>query len=280
MLKNYALITGASEGLGKFLAIECAKKEWNLVLVALPGSGLQSIRNYIIRTYHVDAISIELDLSEEKSCYQLHSQMQEEKISISILINNAGIGGTFAFDERDTSYYSRLISLNVITPTLLCRLFLSNLREHSSAFIMNVSSLAGIFHLPNKQVYGGTKSYLLSFSKCLRKELKKENISVSVVCPGGMNTSWQLTMENRMQKTWIARQSVMEPGEVAAIAIKKMFEKKELIIPGFWNRCFLFWNWIFPGKIKDGLIDYQMSKWKKKDILKKSLQPYFITAKK
>lgn len=279
MCNKYALITGASEGLGKFLAIECARQQLNLVLVALPGSGLKNLRSYIIRTFNVDVFCIETDLSEEKNCYQIHQNVKAEGICISVLINNAGIGGTFPFDEKDAWYYSKVIGLNVITPTVLCRLFLDDLRKNSPSFIMNVSSLAGLFHLPHKQVYGGTKSYLLSFSKSLRRELKNENISVSILCPGGMNTYWRLTMENRMMGTWISRQSVMEPSEVAAIGIKRMLEGKELIITGFWNQCFLLWNRIFPKRIKDGLMNYQIKKWKRKEAFAPALQPHFLTTK-
>lgn len=279
MCKKYALITGASEGLGKFLAIECAKKELNLVLVALPGSGLINLQNYIIRTFNVDVLCIETDLSQEKNCYQLHEQVKNRNISISVLINNAGVGGTFPFDEKEPSYYSKVISINVITPTVLCRLFLPDLKKNAPSFIMNVGSLAGLFDLPNKQVYGGTKSYLLSFSRSLRRELKRNHVSVSVLCPGGMNTGWRLTMENRMMGTWISRQSVMEPSDVAAIGIQKMFEKKELIITGFWNRCFLFWDRLFPNPIKDSMMNYQMTKWKRKEVLVPAFQPNYLTTK-
>lgn len=279
MYNNYALITGASEGLGKFLAIECARRKMGLVLVALPGSELKHLQKYIIRTHGVDVLCIETDLSCESNCYQLYQQVTSENISISVLINNAGMGGTFPFDEKDAPYYSKVISLNVIAPTILCRLFLPHLKNNVPSFIMNVSSLAGIFHLPNKQVYGGTKSYLLAFSKSLSKELKGENVFVSVLCPGGMNTRWQLTMENRMMGTWLSRQSVMEPCEVAAIGIQQMFCKKEIIVTGFWNRCFLFWNELFPKRIKDGLVNYQMSKWKRRNAIT-ALQPQFIALKK
>jgi len=280
MCNRYALITGASGGLGKFLAIECARRGMNLVLVALPGSDLSNLKNYIIKTFFVHVLCIETDLSEENNCYQLYQKVKDESISISVLINNVGIGGTFPFDEKDAGYYSKVISLNVTTPTILCRLFLSDLKHNAPSFIMNVSSLAGILHLLHKQVYGATKSYLVSFSKTLRKELRRDNVSVSVLCPGGMNTYWRLTMENRMMGTWISRQSVMEPSYVAAIGIKKMIDKKELIITGFWNRCFLLWNQLFPKKIKDGLMNYQMNKWKRTESIVPVLQPQLITVKK
>jgi short-subunit dehydrogenase len=279
MCNKYALITGASEGLGKFLAIECARRKMNLVLAALPGSGLKSLQQYLIKEFEIDVLCIEVDLSEDKNCYQLYQHVKDEGICISALINNAGIGGTYPFDDKDAWYYSKMIALNVATPTILCRLFLADLRKNAPSFIMNVSSLAGIFHLPNKQVYGGTKSYLIGFSESLRKELMADDISVSVLCPGGMNTYWQLLMDNRIKGTWISRQSIMEPCKVAEIAIRKMLERKELIITGFWNRCFLFFNHLFPRKIKNGIMNYQMSKLKRKETLAPALQPHFITAR-
>ena len=260
MHEKYALITGASEGLGKFLAMECAARKLNLVLVSLPCTNLVNLSRLLNHRYGVEVFTVELDLSEEKNCYYLKELLAVNHIRVSVLINNAGMGGNFLFEQEEPSYYSKIIALNIVTPTLLCKLFLDDLKACSPSYIMNVSSLAGIFHLPKKQVYGGTKSYLLAFSNSLRRELKKENISVSVLCPGGMNTYWRILMENRTKGTWISRSSVMEPSDVASIALKKMFEKKALIIPGIMNHVFLFMNRIIPSIIKEKLIQLQMSK--------------------
>ena len=258
MYKPYALITGASEGLGKYISLECAKKQMNLVLVALPNSSLRRLAKYIEKKYNVDVLCFELDLSDTTCCYQLYNAVKEKDIIINTLINNAGMGGTFFFDEKSADYYTKMLSLNITTPTLLCRLFLNDLKKSSPSYILNVSSLASLFSLPKKQVYGGTKSYLLSFSKSLRQELKKENISVSVLCPGIMNTNWRLLLANRTTGTWIMRQSVMEPVKVAAIAMRSMLGKKEVTIPGFWNHFFIFLSWITPGKIRKMMINFQI----------------------
>jgi uncharacterized protein len=279
MCNQYALITGASEGLGKFLVIECAKRQMNLVLIALPGSGLACLRSYLIKRFSIDVVCIEQDLSQESGCYELYERVKKEGISVSVLINNAGSGGTFSFDEKEAAFYSKLISLNVITPTLLCRLFLDDLKRNAPSYIMNVGSLAGMFALPNKQVYGGTKSYVVSFSKSLRRELKKDQVAVSVLCPGGMNTSWRLTMENRMMRTWISRQSVMEPSDVAAIGIRKMLRGKQLIITGFWNHCFLFLNRVAPETIKEFLMNYQSNRWRRKGTLVPAFQSHLTIIK-
>ena len=258
--KPFALVTGASEGLGRHLAFQCAARGYHLVLVALPNSGLMELAGFISEHYRVQVIVAEKDLSDERACHELHEALNEQGIALTILINNAGLGGTYFFDQQGAEYYSYLIKLNVTAPTLLCRLFLNNLRRNGPAYILNVGSLASFFALPRKQVYTGTKAYMLSFSRCLRKELKGDGISVSVLCPGGINTSWQLTLQHRTTANWLARQSFMNPDKVAAIALEQMVAGKEVIIPGWYNRTFTFFHPFLPSFLKNTLMDRQMKK--------------------
>ena len=246
----YTLVTGASEGFGKALSIECARRGMNLILVALPGDELRLLKEYIERNYPVRAIYFEYDLSKSEECYNLFQSIIDQKLQVDILINNAGIGGTHSFEDRDASYYQKLIALNVVAPTILTHFFLPLLRIHHRSYILNVSSMAGMFVVPNKQVYGGTKSYLLAFSRSLRRELKDKNISVSVICPGGMNTTLAQIVRNQ-SLSGIGRWSVMNPETVAAVAMDNMLKGKELIIPGKWNRFIIFLNMILPAIIKD-----------------------------
>jgi len=152
--KNYVLITGASEGFGKALALECAGREMNLILVALPGSGLDNLADYIRKNFDVKVVCFEHDLSLKEECYSLFNEVKERMLPVKILINNAGMGGTHFFEERNTEYYYKQIELNVVAPTLLSHLFLEMLEENNPAFFLNVSSLAGFFFLHKKQVYG------------------------------------------------------------------------------------------------------------------------------
>lgn len=257
--KNFVLITGASEGFGKALALECAARNMDLVLVALPGSGLHSLCNYIEKNFNVTTHCFELDLSIKEECYALFNEIKRLQIPVNMLINNAGIGGTHYFDERDVEFYHKLIELNVVSPTLLTHLFLQNHSKKLPAHILNVSSLASFFYLPKKQVYGGTKSYLVSFSRSLRRELKGKGISVSVICPGGMNTNPQTVFQN-LQTHGLGRWSIMNPEEVAKIAIDGMLKKKEVIIPGFWNKVFMLLDKFLPKWYKEMLTDNSMKK--------------------
>lgn len=257
--KSYTMITGASEGFGKALALECASRNMNLVLVALPGSGLANLATYIEKNFGVHAVFFEHNLCSKEECYKIFEEVKGKNITINTLINNAGMGGTHFFNERDMEYYHRQIELNVVAPTLLTHLFLNTLENNTPSYILNVSSLASFFYLPKKQVYGGTKSYLVSFSKSLNRELKRKNISVSVVCPGGMNTTPMLILQNKSVKG-ISRWSVMDPEKVARIAITEMLKKKELIIPGFWNKIFMLLDKLIPQGVKDLITEKQMKK--------------------
>jgi short-subunit dehydrogenase len=257
--KNFAMITGASEGFGKALALECAGRGMNLVLVALPGSGLSQLTCFIERNFSVTVYSYEHDLSRKEECQLLFGEILKRKIPVNILINNAGIGNTGFFEEKDADFYHRQIELNVVAPTLLTHYFLRTLEENTPAHILNVSSLAGFFSLPKKVVYGGTKSYLLSFSKSLRKELKEKNVFVSTICPGGMNTTPMLILQNKNQSC-IGRWSIMNPEEVAKVAIGKMLDKKEVIIPGFWNRFVMLLDKLLPTRIKELLTERTMKR--------------------
>jgi short-subunit dehydrogenase len=256
--KNYTLITGASEGFGKALAIECASRKMNLILVALPGPELYYLGSFIKLNYAVEVITIEKDLCREENCTDLFDEIIALKVSVNMLINNAGIGSTLRFTEGPLQLYQKQIRLNILATTIITRLFISMLEKNSPSHILNVGSLSCYFFLSKKQVYGATKSYIYFFSKSLRRELKTEGINVSVVCPGSMNTNTSIILFNK-SAGWLARQSVMNPEEVAPIAIDGLLKGKEVIIPGIVNKFFLVLNNLIPPALKKLITNKQMN---------------------
>jgi hypothetical protein len=249
----YTLITGASQGFGKALAIEYAKDAMNLVLVSLPNSGLLELSSFLEKNFEISVLPFEMDISSAENCKQLYNSVKNKGVSVKYIINNAGMPSKGLFEDVDEAYFLKQINVNVMAPTLLIKLFLDDLRKHASSGILNVSSMASFFHLPEKQVYGGTKSYLLSFSKSLRKELKPYNISVCSVCPGGMNTTTDQCMEHR-NMSWISRSSIMNPEDVAKLTITQFRKGKEVIIPGKINKLVVLLDRILPSAIKNRLI--------------------------
>jgi len=247
--KYYTLITGASDGFGKALAIECARKNMNLILIALPGSNLSYLASFIHKNFPVDVEIFEKDLTKEVDCYDLHLQVLDAGLRVNVLINNAGIGNTQLFAETSPELFKQQIKLNVLATTLLTSLFIPELKKNGPSNILNVGSLSSFFYLPKKQVYGATKSFIYFFSKSLRRELQRDDISVSVVCPGGMNTNFHVSLLNR-SAGFISRMSILNPEEVAPIVIGKMIKGKEVIIPGTVNRLSMLLDKLLPAFMK------------------------------
>lgn len=256
---KYTLITGASEGLGKSLAIECARRKMNLILVALPTPELHALASFISRNYFVGVLTIEKDLARDESCIELFNEVNALDLQVNILINNAGIGSTVIFDEGNIQLYEKQIRVNVLATTVITRLFVGMLKQNGHSYILNVGSMASFFYLPKKQVYGATKSFIYFFSKTLRRELAQSNVHVSVLCPGGLNTNPAITLMNKTGN-FLSRLSIMNPEEVVPIAMDGLLKGKEVIIPGRLNRVFLALNKVLPSRIKKMLTDRSMKK--------------------
>ncbi len=259
MKTQFTLITGASKGSGKSMSLEFAKRDMNLVLIALPNSGLIELSRFIETNFGVKVYYLEKDLSKINSYYEIHEFVERYKIKIKYLINNAGILSRGLFTDLDDQFIIDQIEVNVLAPTVLIKLLLPNLKENAPSGILNVSSMAGFFSLPKKQVYGGTKAYLVSFSKSLRKELKSDKITVTTVCPGGMNTTTKLCYQNRILG-FMARESTLTPELAAKCAIDSMLKGKKLVIPGFINKCFMALDKLLPEFIEDKLTSSEIKK--------------------
>jgi short-subunit dehydrogenase len=246
MLNNYyTVITGASLGFGRTLALECAYRKMNLILVALPGEGLHNLADSIKNTYLIDAIPLEIDLSDDHGCHRLYHEVVTRGLEVNMLINNAGVGSTEFFSKGNIKQYQQQIKLNVLATTMITHLFLEMLKKNAPSYVMNVGSLASFFSLPKKQVYGATKSYIFYFSKSLRKEVKKENVFVSIVCPGGMYTN-TIIRQLIESGSYLSRLSSMSPKDVAPVALNGLLKKKAVIIPGKINKTLVFLNTCLP----------------------------------
>jgi short-subunit dehydrogenase len=257
MNRLYALVTGASEGLGKSLALELASKDIPLVLVSLPGSGLPQLSAFIRRNYAVPVVYFETDLTDTDKYTTFFKILEEQEIQVNILINNAGIGNWSWFEEKSTLFYKKQIELNVLTPVLLTKMFLEQTRNDTPAYILNVGSLGGTFVVPKKGVYGATKSFISYFTKCLRLELSRSNVQVSLLSPGGINTKPELLVLNQSLKG-IAKATILEPEEVAKVAIKGLLKGKKEIVPGTLNKILLILNSILPSFLKEIIIKYKL----------------------
>ena len=200
----YTLITGASTGLGKEIAIECAKQHRNLILVALPGRNLQQLCEELEHLYGIHAINYECDLTNEAALDELAGYVIRN-FSIDRLINNAGIGGTIRFTDSSCAYLDKIIHLNIRATTMLTRLLLPELMNHEKALILNVASMAAFGPIPYKTIYPASKAFIYSFSRSLSKELQGTGVSVVVVNPAQIVTNPDVTL--RLMKLGISREN-------------------------------------------------------------------------
>lgn len=239
MMQPYALITGASKGIGKAIAECCAAQGIHLALVSLQDEHLETTAGKISNHFHVDVKFLEIDLSLPGSPKKLLNWCLNEKIEVNILINNAGIGYQGNFEDFDSEYYRQLLNINVIAPVLITREFLPMLKIQKEAWVLFSSSFAGFYPMPFKVAYAASKSFVTQFSKGLFQELKSLNINVSVLCPAGVD-SYPESSERIDQIGWISKSGRLSPRQVAMAAVKGMFKRKRKIIPGKINILFYF----------------------------------------
>ncbi|MFC2126217.1 SDR family NAD(P)-dependent oxidoreductase [Bacteroidota bacterium] len=256
--KYFTLITGASTGLGKELAIECASRKMNLILVSLPGENLPCLCKLLKSEYKVIVQCYEIDLTLKNAPYKLFSWINDQ-FSLKIIINNAGIGGTIPFDQSSIKFIDDIIQLNIRAVSVLTRLLIPELKKHSRAYILNVSSMAAYSPMPYKSVYTASKAFIYHFSRGLREELKGTSIRVSVLNPGPIMTNSDVIARILKQGFW-GRIGLVTAKRIARIAIRSMLKERTVIIPGFFNKIYLVLVRLIPVSIVLPLIAMKLRK--------------------
>jgi short-subunit dehydrogenase len=233
--RRVALITGASQGLGKAFAQQCARRRMDLALVALPASGLGAVAHDLARRYGVRVEHIEMDLTAPGSPEALCQWISDRGLPISVLINNAGVGYNSRFEDSTVRVNESCIMLNNLALVKITRLLLPELKRHAQAFVLNVASLAAFFPMPFMPVYGSSKTFILNFSLALREEMRDTPVSVSVLCPNGIRTNEECRRKIKAQGL-IGRLVSLDADRVAAEAVRQMLAGKATIIPGLANQ--------------------------------------------
>lgn len=247
-----ALITGASSGIGRDMARNLAKRGYDLVLVARNQEGLDKIKkelenensNTKIKTYS-------LDLSLKENLYKLHEDVK----NVDILINNAGFGTFGKFIETDLEKEINMINTNVTAVHILTKLYLKDMTKENKGHILNVASIAGFMPGPLMATYYATKNYVVSLSRAINRELRKEksNVKISILCPGPVDTNFN----NVAGVKFNLRGKSSE--YVADYAIKNMLRGKLIILPGITIKLAKAFSEICPDVIKEK-IAYHMQK--------------------
>lgn len=246
---TYALITGASKGIGKAMAAELALRKVNLLLVARSGELLEEIARDLAGRYGIEAHFLAIDLSDPAAPQKINGWIGENGYPINILINNAGYGLSGPFTSYTAEENRDMMQVNMQVPVALSHLLIPELKKHPKSYILNIASAAAYQAVPGLMVYAATKSFLLSFSRGLAHELRKTNISVTVVSPGGTDTEFANRAKVGAKAIKAGEKLNMQPGEVARMAIEAMYQRKTETVTGFINQLGTFLVWLLPKKL-------------------------------
>ena len=235
-----AIVTGASSGIGKDIAIELAKKNYDLVLVSRDIDKLNKVKEQI---YNVQVEVISKDLSIEQNCIDLFEQLKNEKIDI--LVNNAGFGLFGEFAEAPLEKELSMIKTNITATHILTKLFLQKMKSENSGYILNVASIAGFMPGPLMSAYYATKAYVVRLTQAIKEELKNEksNVKVGVLCPGPVNTNF-----NKIAGVTF-NLPALSSKYVAKYTVNKILKNKFYIVPGIQIKAVRFFAKIIPDSI-------------------------------
>jgi short-subunit dehydrogenase len=243
--KPYALITGASKGIGKSIAYELAKQGYQLLLVARSNEELQALSDDLQAKYSINTAILAIDLSTNGAAVEVSNWIKMNNYQVGILVNNAGYGVWGNFSRSSLSDQLGMMQLNMNVVVELSHLLVPVLSQQKQAYILNISSTAAYQAVPTLAVYSATKAFVLSFTRALRFELAQTSISVTCFSPGPVDTGFaERAGLNTFSK--MAEKFNMQPNEVAKMAVKAMFSKKSEVIPGFTNIISVYANRILP----------------------------------
>lgn len=255
---KYTLITGASSGLGKEFAVQCARMGRNIILIALPGGCTTSLAENLIQTYSIDVHVFEFDLTDTEELKKQVGYILEH-FEIDFLINNAGVGGTSLITETPLEKIDQIIQLNVRSTVLITHMLIPHLLQQERSYIMNISSMAAFSPIAYKTVYPASKAFISSFSLGLREELSGTSVSVSVVYPGPIMTNSN-TAQRIISQGLKGKMGLLSTAEIASIAIIGTITKYATIIPGFMNKLNHFLMSILPMELKLKMISRAVKK--------------------
>ena len=239
-----ALITGASSGIGYEIAKELDKKGYNIIAIGRNKERLEKLKNECINNVSIEVI----DLSDRENVDKLVSKYKD--IDIDILVNSAGIGAIGDFNEIKLKQELEMINVNIVALHILTKVFLDKMIKKDKGYILNIASSAAFSNGPLMTTYYATKSYVYRLSCGINKELKKKkkSVFVSVLCPGPVDTNFNNNLNIKYSVKPISAKYVAKYG------IKKLFKKKQVIVPGIKNKFAVFFSKILPESILSSVI--------------------------
>jgi len=251
-LPSYALVTGASSGIGECFARALAAQRRNVVLVARSAEKLRAVAAELQSKHGILAEPWSADLSEPGAGIRLAGLLGERGWDIDLLINNAGFGARGEFWKLSLERQSALMRLQIETMVELTSRLLPPMLAKRRGGIINVSSMTGFQPIPYATTYSATKAFMTSFSMGLREELRPYGLAVVTVCPGGTRTNFVIEGAQHGRHRFPGGRQA--PEQVAAEALEKLELGGGLVVPRFVNKASVFWQRLVPRSLVPKLL--------------------------
>jgi short-subunit dehydrogenase len=252
MSGKWAIITGASSGIGKALAFEFAGGSFNLVLISRNQEKLAEVASECSKKSAVETEVIAADLARMDEVETLISALSAKPRVYEVLVNNAGFGIHGDFASGDVGQNVQLVNVQLTAALKLTKAVLPSMIERRSGRILNIGSVYSYSPVPFQSVYAACKAFLLSFSSALQNELKDTGVTVTVFCPGTTQTEFRSRAGIGQKRT----DTGMTAEEAARIAFVETMRGKHIVVPGVVNRLFVFLAHLLPDATVPGLVRF------------------------
>ena len=254
-MEKYALITGATSGIGYELAKLFAKDHYNLVIVARNEQELNNCANEMKMQYGINVIPIAKDLFKRESPFEIYEEVKSRGLQIDVLVNDAGQGQYGMFKDTDINRELDIVQLNIGAYITLTKCFLKDMVDRKEGRILNVASIAGKMPGPYQSVYHGTKAFVQSWSEALRSELQDSGVTITSLLPGATDTDF--FNKAQMQDSKILEQNLSDPADVAKDGYEALMAGKDMIVSGMKNKVQVAMSNITPDSMSADMMKKQ-----------------------
>ena len=251
---TYALVTGASSGMGLQFSMQLAANGYGIIIVSNRPDENVASQGIILRLWNVDVRVIDIDLTEADSARRIYNLVHEWELQVDVLVSNAGMLLFSTLERTAPGAMDKIIALHCTTPVKLIQLFGRDMMERRYGYILITSSSTAWMQYPTISLYGATKAFLKNFSRSIWYEYRRYGVSVTTFFPGAVDTPLY-KLDDKMRRIFRRMGVMMSAERAVSIALRAMFSRQYRCIPGLFTKfivalCSIIPAWCFKIFLK------------------------------